>query len=423
LSATAADSLDFAITVTSSDNTPDAVVDAVLTSICPDIKDNESLTSNLKNVCNFVEGASPEQITIVNEELSAKANTASSTLTSRTPSLSSTGGIGSRLTALRNSTKKVTELGFRSKTKHRTPNMLSNALSDDTGGGLLSQRLSGFLNINNISSEQLLSDTEIGYESTSRGLLFGMDYRLTHKTFVGLAAQYFNSSAELTDAGSQLDANKFGITLYSTHFINDHWYIEGTLNNSLQQLDLKRQIDIPLASNPIKSIASGDTSSQQLGAYIGSGYDIPLLFGINSALSIGLAYSATNISEYSESNTDNLGLAIDSQSITSLTSYANAYLSRVFSTSLGVLIPQVSATWIHETDSESQEIVAQFVDDASNTKFKFNTPEPDPNYFILGLDLQMVLPQGRMIFLKYTNVRRLRSKKEDTLSAGFRMEF
>jgi len=422
----AAESLDFNVTVTAPSNTPSAVVGVVLDSVCPDlITTTGEDSANLRQVCNFITTATPAEIAAISDELSAKPNTASNSLATGTPSLGRPQGVGTRLSALRKSAKNTALFGFKSsiKKKRKTHYPVFNAQNSDDTGGLFSQRLSGFISLNNVSSEQIESQTEVGYESTSRGLLLGIDYRLLNRTFIGLATQYYNTSADLTDAGSSLDANQFGLTLYSTHFINDRWYLEGIINNSLQQLGLKRQIDITLGQQKIQSVATGDTSSQQLGFSLGTGYDIPLKFGFSSVASAGLHYSATNISAYSENDAGNLSLAIDSQEITSLTTSANIFLSRVFSTAFGVLIPQASATWIHETKDDQQNIAARFLSDSSNTNFQFSTPQADPNYFIVGLDLQMVLPQGRMAFIKYTNVRRLRNKVEYTLAAGFRMEF
>jgi len=420
----AADPLDFAVTVTSPNNTPEAVVDVVLDTICPEIiASNESENSNLQNVCNFIVDASADEIAKVTEELSAKSNTASNTLISKTPTMTPTSGIGLRLAALRSSARKTNQYAYHKKNKKRSSSPLNTVFNEQESeeqGSLLSQRLSAFLNVNNIAAEQLESSTEIGYESASRGLLFGIDYRLLKSTFIGIASQYYTTSADLSDSGSKLNANQIGITVYGTHFINKRWYLETTYSTSQQQLDIERQIDLDLGLN---TVAKSNTNSRQLGVYFGTGYDIPLKFGFNSVASVGVSYVSNTISAYTESNTGGLGLAIDSQSITSLTTISNLHLSKAFSTSLGIIIPQLSGTWVHETKQEELIIGSRFANDSSNTRFEFESPAADANYFVLGVDLQMVLPKGRMIFMKYSNVARLRDKIEHSLAAGFRMEF
>lgn len=423
LPAHAADPLGFSLTITSPVNTPDAVVDIALEQICPDISDsNESQLSNLIAVCDFVAISAPAQIEAVTKELSAKVNTSANTFTAKTPSISQTRDIGLRLSALRNSTRQVSTNSFRSNYRKKSgPKLIFNEQASSENGGLLSQRLSGFLSINNVSSQQLETQTEIGYESNSKGLLVGLDYRIKSSTFVGVASQYFKTNADLTDEGSQLEASQLGFTLYGTHLLNDQWYIEALLNNGQQQLDITRHIELNLA-NVISTTAIGNTNSRQLGVYLGTGYEIPLQYGFNSLVSISASYVSTSIAAYTEDNAGNLGLEIDSQDLTSLTSSLNTYLSKTFSTPYGVLIPQLSATWIHETETEKQKIAARFINDDSNRKFIFYTPPPDSDYFIVGLDLQMILPQGRMAFIKYSNVRRLRDKTEYAVSVGFRME-
>jgi len=416
VSINAAESLDFAVTVTSPPNSPQAQTNAALDTVCNNLTTDNS-GSNLSQVCSFLSNATLEQSTLIAKELSAKTNTASKTLVSRTPSMgSSQHGVGARLSALRNSVKKSVLNSFLPNAKSKL-----NAFGENDGG-LLSQRLSAYINAHSVTAEQFETQTEIGYDSTSNGLMAGADYRLLNRTFIGLVAQYYQTSADLTDVGSAMNANQMGITVYSTHFLSDRWYFEGTLNNSQQQIDLKRQINLNLNTTVLNTVAKGNTDSQQFGVYLGTGYDIPLMFGFNSVISAGISYTSTTIDAYSENGAGNLGLDIDSQSIPSLTSLVNVYLSKVFSTSLGIVIPQISASWIHETESKEQLIAAKFVNN-DQTKFLFSTPTPDPNYFVIGADLQLLLTHGRMFFLKYTNVRRLRDKEESSIIGGFRMEF
>jgi len=422
LPAHSADSLDFSITVTSPSNTPDAVMDVVLDSICPDISgDNTTGTSNLKDVCDYYATSEPAQAVEITKELSAKVNTSANTYTTKTPTMRQTRDIGSRLLALRNTTKqgKLNGNGF-ARNNGQIP--MFNAQDNNEVGGLYSQRLSGFVNVNNINATQLETLTEIGYESESSGLSLGLDYRTNSKTFIGVASQIFKTSATLTDKGSQLEASQIGISLYGTFLYRENWYFEGVVSTGQQILDITRQIDLNL-NQALNTTAKGNTNSQQSSLYVGTGYEIPLQYGISSLFAVGLSYTTSKIAAYTESNAGNLGLEISEQELTSLSSSINAYISKVFSTSFGVIIPQLSAGWIHETKTEDQKIAAKFINDNSNTKFVFYTPPPDTNYFIIGLDLQILMPQGRMAFIKYANVQQLRDKSEYALAAGLRMEF
>ena len=79
--------------------------------------------------------------------------------------------------------------------------------------------------------------------------------------------------------------------------------------------------------------------------------------------------------------------------------------------------------WIHEIREDKQKISARFEGDESGEKFQFSTPSPDANYLVLGADFQYLLSHGRMVFVKYSNVQRLRDISEYAIVAGFRMEF
>lgn len=407
-----AETLDLSITLTSPSATPDSVVRGALSSMCPDITaGNQPESSSLTQVCDYIQTtATPDEIDIIAKELSAKPNTSAGITSPRLTPRGNLSGIGVRLLALRRASKRISDFAFNA------------AIGQEEPGGLLSQRLSSFLNVRNLSSERKESSTEIGSNMSSSGLLFGMDYRLISGPFVGVAAQYDQVSADLTDSGSKLDANQWGVILYSTHFIKPRWYIEGTLTNNRQKFDLRRQIDLSLGQNSINTFAKSNTNANQRGWYVGTGYEQPLKSGFNSVASFGLSYISSKHNAYTESNAGDLSLEIDSQNASSLASIANVSVSKVISSKYGVLFPQFSMNWIHETNTKAQRIAAKFVNDTSDSEFVFNARNPDPNYFVFGLDVQLLLPKGRMAFIQYSNVQRLRDTSEFSILAGFRME-
>lgn len=416
----AVDDLQFSISLNAPVAPPVAVVDTALQSFCPDLlAGNESSTSQLRDVCEFVTGDTPgaaDQVKIALEELSPKPNSSATTAVSATPPIKFSPSIGLRLAALRRSTKRTTflPLGF--------PRNQLDENSQTEPGGLLSQRLSGFVNLSYVDASQYETNTEIGFDSNLQSVTAGADYRLRNNTFVGIAPQYNHMGADLTDANSSLSTQQLAVTGYATHFLSEHWYLEGTLSYGRQYLDLQRYIDFDTNTAQINVTAEANTTSNQYSISGGTGYDFLLTKNISGVVSATAIYTHASIDGYDETNAGNFNLSIDGQSFKSMTSRVSAYISQVHALSWAVLIPQLQVSWIHEAVKTGEAITAHFVTNPG-TVFSYNTKAPDPDYFVWGIDLQLMMPMGRSAFLSLANVQQLRDRSELSINAGFRMEF
>jgi len=422
----AVEPVNFAVILESPDNTPGAVTQLTLENICPGILAGaDAALSELNLICNAVTGvitATQAEIDLAIREISPKANSSTNTIREKTGNTRVSTAVTSRLSALRQATKASSRSSYSSLYDTPTYKQLAIFIADEEGG-LLSQNFSGYLNVSRKSADQIETSTEIGFDSSSNSYSAGFDYRLKSSTFLGLMADFMTTSAKLTDSQSKVDANQLMFTAYGAHYVNRQWYVEGTLSNSQQQIELSRQIDFTLNNINTKLIAKGETASNQMQISAGTGYEIPLKQGFNSLVSFGFSYASTNINGYSETDAGSLNLVLDSQTITSLTTQVGTYLSKPLSTRFGVIIPQASFLWIHETDNEAQDVAARLQSDTSNTGFSFTTTAPDPNYFLAGIDIQFLMAHGRFGYIKYSSTLNLRDKSESAISAGFRMEF
>ena len=423
----AVDDLQFSVSVNSPVGAPEAVIDNALQSFCPDLlAGNESATSQLRDVCEFITGdtpGTPAQIKVALEELSAKPNSSATTVVATTPPIKYSPSIGLRLSALRRSSKRNTFTAFRAPVYHATSRAQASEQknSQEEPGGLLSQRLSGFVNLAYADAKQHETNTEIGFDSNLQSITAGADYRLRSSTFIGIAPQFNNLAADLTDADSNLSARQMAFTAYGTHFVRDNWYVEGTVSWGRQFLNLKRFIDFDTNTTQVNVTADGNTTSDQYSVSGGTGVDFTVWENITGVISATVVYSSSTIDSYVEKDAGNFNLNVDQQAFDSLTSRVSGYISQVHSTKWGVLVPQLHVSWIHENVDNGEAITARF---ASNpvTSFSFTTKAPDPNYFIWGIDLQLVMPMGRSVFVSATNLQRFRDRSEASVNAGFRME-
>jgi len=121
---------------------------------------------------------------------------------------------------------------------------------------------------------------------------------------------------------------------------------------------------------------------------------------------LGLDLIHTDNENYREKGDTGLELHIDGYSKTSLQSSLGMQAPAAFSTQFGVLIPQLSAAWIHEFEDDQRNINARFVQDLrpNPTEFKFKRENPDRNYVDVGIGISAVLANGLQPFVNFATL-------------------
>lgn len=423
----AIEGLPFSVTVSSQDAAV-AAVDTALDELCPNFLPGAATGSLLGAVCTFTAGSpAPEQVAEVFKEISAKVNSSPGLLESRAPAVNFSGDVSSRVGALLQSAKRNS---FRPKLNAQNNKSTFSApifragSNPEAEGGLYSQRLSGYVNGTFSSADQRETTTEMGFDSSGQGMVVGVDYRLGLNTSLGVAPQFNRTSATLTDEGSELKSTQYGIILYGSHFLNDAWYVEGTLGRSSQQLELSREIAFTIVGqDPVLLTALGETAGARTSLSLGTGYGVPLQYNANMALSANLVYAASSIEGYSEKNAGDLSLTVAGQESSSTTTRLTASVSRVFSFKSGVLIPQLGVAWLHEFNTKGEQVQAKFTADTGASQFGFVTRGPDADYFVLNADGQFLIPGAGVAYARLSNVRLLRDRSATALTVGYRVEF
>jgi uncharacterized protein YhjY with autotransporter beta-barrel domain len=102
----------------------------------------------------------------------------------------------------------------------------------------------------------------------------------------------------------------------------------------------------------------------------------------------------------------------------SLTSTLGFQGSVAISTSFGVVVPQVSAEYVHEFLNDRRTIHAS----SNGAPVDFVTDPPDRDYFNVGGGVVFVLPDGISPFLNYTAEVANRFEEVHTVTLGVRLE-
>ena len=159
-------------------------------------------------------------------------------------------------------------------------------------------------------------------------------------------------------------------------------------------------IDIP--DRAVSGLASSNSNGDVFNLGFLSGYDYPIgRFTVGPR--VGVNYSNTKISNFTENGSTGIELKYNDQWINSLQSVLGIQGSAAFRTGLGVLVPQFNADYIHEFANSQRFINVQFAQDGRDnpTRFRFQNDVPVRNYFNLGTGLLMVLPNGWQPFVNF----------------------
>jgi outer membrane autotransporter protein len=216
-----------------------------------------------------------------------------------------------------------------------------------------------------------------GYDFTTGGVSFGLDYRLTKNFAVGLALGYAHTWTNLAGDGN-IDVNSGRGGLYAT-YSRDGFYLNGYVGGAYNSYDARR--------DALGGGASGSTDSGEFDGYVGGGYEFHC-GGFTFGPIASLEYSYVAISGYTER--DSLApLGIVSQNQDSLRTNVGLSASYIAKAGKVQLRPSVRASWQHEYSYSALPIEAQFASGAGGI-FTVNGPAEGHDSALIntGVDVQ-----------------------------------
>jgi len=261
-----------------------------------------------------------------------------------------------------------------------------------------------------------------GFSSKVYGFTAGVDYWFTRRFLMGLSAGYGYTESNTIRKGGDLEIDGTTFSLFSSYQLTDRWYLDVVANGTYNQYSSTRNIAYIDAFGPVRAAAKSDTNGWQQRYSVNSGYDFPL-----GALTLGLRgrmeYGQTTIDGYTERGADALNLAIDAQTVDSVTTALGGMMSYAASTAVGVFVSQFDLEWEHEFEKDSRLIGARFAEDAGGNRFTVRTDSPDRDYLNLRTSVSAVLPHGGSAFVQYETLVDNRFETRHSVNAGVRMEF
>jgi outer membrane autotransporter protein len=303
----------------------------------------------------------------------------------------------------------------------------SGAMTDASGSGGMFDigPLSGFVNFEYQNVSRHTTYFTNGFNSDRYGGVVGVDHSFDN-IVLGATFEYYHTDADFKSSSGNFNTDSYGGSLYGSVSPQPNMFIDASIGYTHMDTTINRGVTFALVGAALAPLgnASGNPSSNQYRANISGGYDF-VHGNITFGPRVGWAYSRNKVDAFRETGSTGLELAFGEQTYESLTSSVGGRATIAISTSFGVIVPQLSADYIHEFKDNQQTFTAHFVQDlnAAPTNLVFQTDEPDRNYYALGIGVVLGLPHGLSSFVNYRALVGDALKTTQTVTAGVRMEF
>jgi outer membrane autotransporter protein len=257
-----------------------------------------------------------------------------------------------------------------------------------------------------------VDDTSIvpGYNFSTGGLTFGVDYRVSPNFAIGLTGGYAHTNADLVNNGS-LDVNGGTIGAYATGFAGG-FYFDAAAFGVFNGYDSHR--------TALLGTANGDTDGQDFNALVAAGYDWK-----GGGLTIGplasFQYTYVGLDSFIEHGSL-APLSFNNQNAESTRTALGAKASYDWHVGHVVVKPELRAAWQHEFGDTAYSIVSRFASGAGNS-FTVNGPAIGRDSLLIGAGAAVIFNDRVSVYAYYDGELARTNYSSNNVSAGVRVSF
>lgn len=402
-------------------------VDSVIKAIEEDTREltpaQQQARTELYDTLTIITTASAEEKELALKSISPKANTANATVTRRNPVGFNMQAASSRFALLRQSAK-TSLYSPRSRSRKSSRSVFSpyvlRASDPNEAGGLFDNRLSTFFTFDYANSEQTETAVQTGFDGGVTAFSGGLDYRLNPQSFAGVAFNYANAEVDLS-AGGGLDSRSYSLNTYGAYYLDENISFQASVSLGSMNYDMARNVIFTVGGTTTSKVANSNPEGGHFGLSLGAAFDKSFQ-EFSGGLFTQLNFSRASIDGFSETGAGGLNLAVDEQTVNSLSLNFGGQLSIVISTRWGIVTPYLKAMYAHEFNKEDEEVRAYFVNDPSRTYMAFEAKTQDANFLKSTLGSSFVLPQGVMAFAQIDFTHLIQHYSQTNYTLGVRKE-
>jgi outer membrane lipase/esterase len=283
-------------------------------------------------------------------------------------------------------------------------------------------RLGFFVNGSLRRGSQDTTTYETPFDYKANSITAGVDYRVTDRVIVGLAAGHSNGTTDFTDGTGRLDSRSNSVSLYGTYY-QQALYIDvmGTFAHISYDADRTTSFSIEsgtasgannCAGTECSVDTSGATGARQLAFATNVGYSFN-----NGALTwgpdIALDYTHIHVDGFTENDPEQSGLALTygDDIGESLLAKAGGHLSYAIKVPFGVILPEARAHYVHEFKNDQRALSVHFsADPDANamsgpvSNFVVFTDPPNRSYYDYAAGVSAQFAFGISAFVDYDAV-------------------
>lgn len=257
----------------------------------------------------------------------------------------------------------------------------------------------------------------LGYDYSTGGLAAGIDRAITDRFTLGFNAAYTRNNVDFDTVADNSHIDSGYLNIYAA-YADGPWQAKGVLGYGHSRYHSKRYIEVGSDT----SIARGDTSGNEFGAYGEIAYDIPL-----NSLTIqpvaGLNLGWLKRDGYSESGAGAADLKVDDDILRSASTNLGLRIKRDFGESAsGRTHLEARVLWSHEFGNTDATTTSSFVN-APGATFKVDGVQVRRDGFILGGGIAHEVSRKLSLYADYNAELRGDGQDQQTLVGGIRFEW
>jgi len=259
-----------------------------------------------------------------------------------------------------------------------------------------------------------------GFDFDSDSLSAGIDYRFSNRFVLGAALGY-NQLDSNTGTGVTMKSDGLSVSLFGLLTPSDNFYIDGRLSYAKPDVNQTRIEAFNLIDTQVNVAATGKTQSKQFTAAINAGYS----FNKNAwnwTPFLGIEYVNNQLNQFTETGAGAFNLFYATQDFSAVKYNFGFMLSRAISTQYGVWSPQLSIQQNYE-DQDNSIMEMRLINMPVNEMFNVETNFTESSFSQASLGLTWVTANGKMFYLRYSQLFGLGNFDQSTLNLGARFEF
>jgi outer membrane autotransporter protein len=200
-------------------------------------------------------------------------------------------------------------------------------------------------------------DSEVsfaGYEYSSQSIVGGIDFKLEERFIAGLSVGYTGSDLDVDYDRGAGDIGSTFASLYTGYF-SGQFYLDGIFSYGRHEYDNMR--NLVAFSTPLQTTSSHRGDSWSL--YGESGYNFTFS-NWNLQPFASLQYIYLDESGFETAGADALNIVMKSRNTDSLVSDLGGRLNAAFKMPIGIIVPEISASWNYDFGIDDNQLSASF---------------------------------------------------------------